>query len=105
MERLLETILGSFLSDYVSTSKESRDGNLKAYLSSSGISLHDIEFNVSQIRSGDFVVDMATASALEVKVPWSSLTTQPIEVRIAGMSSNHRIMKPKNSSSVIDSPE
>lgn len=80
MERLLETVLGSFLSDYVSSSKETRDGNLRAHLSSSGISLHDIEFNASRVNSGDIDVEKATASALEVKVPWSSVTTQSIEV-------------------------
>lgn len=81
MERLLETFLGSFLSDYVSTSKETKDGNLKAFLSSTGVSLHDIEFNASRVESSDFAVEKATASALEIKVPWSSLTTQSIEVR------------------------
>jgi len=92
MERLLETVLGSFLSDYVSTSKETKDGNFKAFLSSSGISLHDIEFNASRVESSDFDVEKATASALEVKVPWSSLTTQSIEVR-ALFIGHLRIMK------------
>jgi hypothetical protein len=80
MERLLETILGSFLSDYVSTSKETATGPFKAYLSSSGISLHDIEFNTSKISLPSFSIDAATAKSLEVKVPWASLGTQPIEV-------------------------
>lgn len=81
MERLLETVLSSLLSDYVSASKETKDGNLKAFLSSTGISLHDIEFNISHVNLPSLDVTRATASALEVKVPWSSLTTQSIEVR------------------------
>lgn len=80
MERLLEAVVGSLLSDYISTSKETKDGNLRAYLSSSGISLHDIEFNVSKLNPSSFDIDYVSASSLEVKIPWSQLITQPIEV-------------------------
>lgn len=80
MERLLEAVLGTILRDYVQSSKETEGGAFKASWSSRGISLHDIDLNVSKIKLPQVSFRKATAKSLEVKIPWASLATQAIEV-------------------------
>lgn len=80
MERLLEAVLGSFLQDYVHSSKETEGGAFKASWSARGISLHDINININKIKFPRANLRKATAKSLEVKIPWASLATKAIEV-------------------------
>ena len=50
MERILKSLLDHLLRDYVTFSKETGDGAFKASFSSTGILLHDIEFNLDKLK-------------------------------------------------------
>lgn len=85
MERILKSLLDHLLRDYVTFSKELGDGAFRASFSSTGILLHDIEFNVEKLKSIFPGVKSAWAQTLEIKVPWSMLgtTSKSLEVIIS----------------------
>lgn len=80
MDRLLKAVLGRLLSDYIVHSKETGDGEFRARFTSSGICLHDIEFNTQKLPGAGKWLKSATAKSLEFKIPWTSLTSQNIQV-------------------------
>lgn len=91
MERILKSLLDHLLRDYVTFSKETGDGTFKASFSSSGILLHDIEFNIDKLKTIFPDVKSARAETLEIKVPWSMLGTTSKSLEVIISSLGHRM--------------
>ena len=89
MERLLTPIVSRLLSRFVK-SAAGRDGsNLRASLSGGKVVLHNLELNLTSLFEGlPVTVDRAFAMQLTINIPWTSLGSQPIQVRdpLHGMS-------------------
>ena len=81
MERLLTPLLNRFLRKFVKSSQEGEYGMFKASLSGGGVQLHNLELDLDPILpAGILASQRAFARSLQVKVPWTALNTQSIEV-------------------------
>lgn len=80
MELFLTPFVNRLLRKFVKSSQEGNDDYraFKASISGGGIALHNLELDLSIFAP--FVAKRAFARFLEVKIPWTSLNTQPIEV-------------------------
>lgn len=86
MELLLTPLLNRFLRKFIKSSSEGSGSELRASLSSRGtLTLHNLELCLDSVLEGvGFLsVSRAFARRLELMVPWTGLTTQPVQVRLA----------------------
>ncbi|KAL4522616.1 hypothetical protein Ndes2526A_g01019 [Nannochloris sp. 'desiccata'] len=82
MERLLTPLVTRLLERFVKRSQEGDAGKFKVALSGSGgFSLHNLELDLGSVLPADLLESRrAFARSLQIKVPWTALNTQPIEV-------------------------
>lgn len=86
MELLLTPLVSSLLRKFIKSSAESAGGELKVSFSTRGaLTLHNLELNLEPLLEGvSFITaKRAFARVLRITVPWTALTTQPVEVRQA----------------------
>jgi len=82
MERLLTPLFNRFLWKFVKGSQEDL-GLFKASLSGGGVQLHNLELDLDPLLPTCAVATQrAFARSLQVKIPWSALNTQAIEVKV-----------------------
>ena len=85
MAGLLTPLVIRFLEKFVVQSQEGTATSFKASLSGSrGFELHNLELDLSSILPARDLIECqrAFARSLRIKIPWTSLNTQPIEVRL-----------------------
>jgi len=81
MERLLTPLLNRILRKFVKSSQEGEFGSFKASLSGGGVLLHNLELDLDSLLPPGVVASRrAFARSLRIKIPWTSLNSQPIEV-------------------------
>ena len=85
MDLLLTPLLNRVLRKFIRSSSEGAGSELRVSLSSRGtITLHNLELCLDSVLEGvGFLsVTRAFARQLQVTVPWTGLTTQPIQVGV-----------------------
>ena len=84
MERLLTPVVTRLLERFVKRSQEEDFGKFKVALSGAGgFSLHNLELDLGSVLPAGLVESRrAFARSLQIKVPWTALNTQPIEVSL-----------------------
>jgi hypothetical protein len=82
MERLLTPLVTRWLERFVKRSQEGDAGKFKVALSGAGgFSLHNLELDLGSVLPAELLESRrAFARSLQIKVPWTALNTQPIEV-------------------------
>ena len=82
MERLLTPLVNRLLEKFVKKSQEGNAGAFKASLSGvGGFALHNLELDLASVLPpGLLDCRRAFARSLNIKIPWTALNTQPIEV-------------------------
>lgn len=81
MESILTPIVGRLLSRFVKSAAGTDGSDLRASLKGGNVSLHNLEINLDSIlHSLPVAVERAFAKQLTVSIPWTSLTSQPIQV-------------------------
>lgn len=94
MDLLLTPLLNRVLRKFIRSSSEGAGSELRVSLSSRGtLTLHNLELCLDLLLEGvGFLsVSRAFARKLQVTVPWTGLTTQPIQVCGAGALGKHRL--------------
>ena len=80
MERLLTPLVNRWLQKFV---KGSQEGAFKASLSGGGgLELHNLDLDLSSALPAGIESRRAFARSLRIKIPWTALNTQPIEVKL-----------------------
>jgi len=82
MERFLTPLVTRLLERFVKRSQEGDASKFKVALSGAGgFSLHNLELDLGSILPAELIQSRrAFARFLQIKVPWTALNTQPIEV-------------------------
>jgi hypothetical protein len=76
--------VSQFLSRFVHTVAGEEVSRLRVALTGSALVLNDLDLNLAAfIPAGRVSVQRAYAAELRVTVPWGSLSTDPLEVRMA----------------------
>lgn len=83
MERLLTPIVTRLLQSYVKSAQGKTGADLRVVLTGGTLALHSLELNLDPLlRKFPFLkVHRAYAERLRLVIPWTSLATQPIQVR------------------------
>jgi len=81
MDSILTPIVGRLLSRFVKSAAGTDGSDLRASLKGGNVSLHNLEINLDSIlHSLPVAVERAFAMQLTVSIPWTKLTSQPIQV-------------------------
>lgn len=81
MESLLTPVVGRLLSKFVKSAAGTDGSDLRASLQGGNVSLHNLELNLdTMLHKLPVAVERAFAMQLTVSIPWTSLTSQPIQV-------------------------
>lgn len=82
MELLLTPLIQSTLKRFIKSSVEGSGSDLKVTLNRGTITLHNLELNLEPLLSNFPLLRAKRAFARELKIyiPWTALTSQPIQV-------------------------
>ncbi len=84
MESLLTPLVGRLLSKFVKSAAGSDGADLRASLQGGNVTLHNLELNLDTLlHKLPVAVERAFAMQLTVSIPWTSLTSQPIQVLLS----------------------
>ena len=91
METLLTPLVNRLLDKFVKKSQEGNAPKFKASLSGvRGFVLHNLELDLASVIPAALLVShRAFARSLKIRIPWTGLNTQPIEVRHQSFTSIH----------------
>ncbi len=85
MEVLLTPVVNKILKRFIKSAEGRSGSSLRVSLSGDSVVLHNLELNLEPLLHNlPVTVERAFARQLKLVIPWTSLATQPIQVRNRG---------------------
>ena len=85
MEVLLTPVVNKILKRFIKSAEGRSGSSLRVSLSGDSVVLHNLELNLEPLLHNlPVAVERAFARQLKLVIPWTSLATQPIQVRNRG---------------------